>query len=667
MRSRSCQTPLWTLLRGAAIAVALAAITGPTAAAESADPARDCCAQSLEGVVEAEGGPLSGLTVSLHLAFAGQSWVVDRAPTDGDGRFDFGLPALPRGSSWDALLRDLSWYLTARGAGGSPAALMAVLGNGLALPEEVVVNELTTVAGVWTTAQFLDGDALSGNPIGLRNAAGNAGNLVDPATGQAGPRVFDGVNIQTTTLARLHSLGTLLGACAGRGDCAGLFDAASAPGEPRPADTLEAAHRIALHPWRNVQALFDLLPSNEETPFPPILRTVPTDWTLSLVYTGGGLDAPGGISIDAQGRIWTNNNFMVGSQSFLDPRVGSVPGLGVTKLAPDGTPLSPPFGFEGGGTNGAGFGLAIDQQARVWVGNFAGDSLSVFDSTGNPLSPEPDGYTAGGGTNQVQGTVVDQAGNVWAANLGGDSVSYLPAGRPQDGFTVSVADAPKCGFDRPFGIAIDHAGGAWVANLSERGGTGSIVHIDPSTYPELCPEGPVQTGGRPQGVALDAAGNVWVTQFQRDHVTLYRPATQQLENFTPADGALTGGWGIAVDGDDNVWIADFWGQRVVQLCGVAGRCPPGMQTGERISTAAGYGGGGGVQFITSVVVDQAGNVLVANNNNEQTLCDTGIPLGAEPSVAREKRSMRCGGNGVAVFYGIAAPVAAPLIGPPRQP
>lgn len=57
------------------------------------------------------------------------------------------------------------------------AALLTVLGTDP--PQRVVVSELTTVASVWTAAQFLDGAALSGNPPGLRIAAGNVPNLVD--------------------------------------------------------------------------------------------------------------------------------------------------------------------------------------------------------------------------------------------------------------------------------------------------------------------------------------------------------------------------------------------------------------------------------------------------------------------------------------------------------
>ena len=69
-----------------------------------------------------------------------------------------------------------------RAGGGNPAiALLSVLGN--APPSKVVVNEMTTVASVWTHTQFLDGTAIKGNSLGLKIAAGNVPNFVDLQTG----------------------------------------------------------------------------------------------------------------------------------------------------------------------------------------------------------------------------------------------------------------------------------------------------------------------------------------------------------------------------------------------------------------------------------------------------------------------------------------------------
>ncbi len=89
-------------------------------------------------------------------------------------------------------------------------------------PPKVVVNELTTVASAFTNARFIKGEAISGNPLGLKIAAGNVPNLVDLATGGWGKVLLDPLNsTQNTTLANLDTLGSLItafAACEGAGD-----------------------------------------------------------------------------------------------------------------------------------------------------------------------------------------------------------------------------------------------------------------------------------------------------------------------------------------------------------------------------------------------------------------------------------------------------------------
>ena len=58
---------------------------------------------------------------------------------------------------------------------------MTVLGS--KAPAEVTINEMTTVASVWTHNQFIDGTAIKGQPLQLKIAAGNVPSFVDLATG----------------------------------------------------------------------------------------------------------------------------------------------------------------------------------------------------------------------------------------------------------------------------------------------------------------------------------------------------------------------------------------------------------------------------------------------------------------------------------------------------
>ncbi len=63
----------------------------------------------------------------------------------------------------------------------------------------------------------------------------------------------------------------------------------------------------------------------------------------------------------------------------------------------------------------------------------------------------------------------------------------------------------------------------------------------------------------------------------------------------------------------------------------------------------------GVQIVTDVDTDPAGNVWVANNWDRP---DEGFK-----EVPDEALSTRWGGNGAVVFFGLAKPGRTPLIGP----
>src|SRR5215469_6424224 len=92
---------------------------------------------------------------------------------------------------------------------------MTVLGG--TVPANAVINEMTTVASVWTHAQFLNDDAIRGNALGLRIAAANVPNFVDLQTGGWGGAIQDPLNSsQTPTMANFATLADLLSACVTR-------------------------------------------------------------------------------------------------------------------------------------------------------------------------------------------------------------------------------------------------------------------------------------------------------------------------------------------------------------------------------------------------------------------------------------------------------------------
>jgi streptogramin lyase len=169
-------------------------------------------------------------------------------------------------------------------------------------------------------------------------------------------------------------------------------------------------------------------------------------------------------------------------------------------------------------------------------------------------------------------------------------------------------------FKNAFGIALDAQNNVWVTS-----GPNVLTKINPTTgnYQSFTPNGM----DRPLGLAIDSLGNVWVANPKADFdsptggpgaVVAVDPNGNPLPGSPFTGGSIVGPWGLAIDGNDNVWVNDWIGERVTLLCGARHKCPPGFTTGQQISPPSGYTSNA-MQRLTGVVIDQAGNVWVPNN------------------------------------------------------
>jgi len=148
----------------------------------------------------------------------------------------------------------------------------------------------------------------------------------------------------------------------------------------------------------------------------------------------------------------------------------------VSRLSATGTALSD---LSGGGLSSP-LEVAIDESDNVWISNFAGNSVSKFSSSGNPLSGSA-GYT-GGGLNAPWGITIAPSGNVWVVNHNSNSITALdPSGAPLSGTTGYTGG----GLNMPEGIAADQSGKLWVANLDGD----SVTTFDSSGNPASGPIG----------------------------------------------------------------------------------------------------------------------------------------------------------------------------------
>ena len=323
-------------------------------------------------------------------------------------------------------------------------------------------------------------------------------------------------------------------------------------GASAPTNTLQAVFNVATHPSQQVSALYALF--SPTSPFQPTLPSAPNDWTIHVTYTaygssqtaiavdgsgnvsianestssvtelttdgtilsgpagytGGGLNRPTAIAIDPLGNAWLTNTFG-----------------GLTKLNNVGIPLSGSTGFPV-----CGVGLAIDGFGNVWCGALG--HVSKIDNNGNLLSGT--GYP-GGGLGTPIGASVDPLNNVWFTSTTAFNVSnvaeFTNVGVPLSGTTGYTAT----GLTNAWSIANDSAGNTWVTNNS-------------FTFPRYSGSPPMgrisqakrlhrrRTDESPR-IAIDGAGNAWVTSDKSTHQWIPHRLQEHIE--LGPDGTLLSG------------------------------------------------------------------------------------------------------------------------------
>ena len=196
-------------------------------------------------------------------------------------------------------------------------------------------------------------------------------------------------------------------------------------------------------------------------------------------------------------------------------------------------------------------------------------------------------------------------------------------------YVTTVAGGAAAGFADPFGLAIDRAGNLFVADA---GDNNRIVQVAPSGAITILAgqregfadgAGPAAAFHTPSALAIDSAGNLVVADTGNHAIRKVTPAgvvTTLAGNGQPgySDGAgsaarFNGPVGVALDKDGNVFVADTYNDRIRRIT------PDGM-----VSTVAGDGVPGDLDGAalaarfdtpTALVVDEAGDVLVADTQN----------------------------------------------------
>ncbi len=623
---------------------------------------------TVKGVVQSgnvSATPLVNASVTIYRANSTSSIPIGNATTNNSGQFYMYIPPeqIPKAASFYAVARQ-----------GNNTKLVTIIGERL-LPV-ITINELTTVGAAFSMAQFFYNGQIKGTSLGLKIASGMNDNLVSPVQGTLSNVITTSPNAnQTNTMRSLNNLSNLIASCVrnSQGACTSLFTLTTINGFA-PTNTLDALLNIAHNPANNVLGIY--IQSNKFSLYQPSLKNKPDAWTLAVKFNNSGsltalFGGPAKTVFDKNGYAWITNNVIQGTPNSSNWLIVLKPN-GQPADGANGTPTSPLFG---GGLLGNAFGITIDTRGSIWTGNFGWGScdtclppggegsVSQFSPTGIPISG-PLGYISS--LYRTQGTISDPDNNIWMASYGNDRIVVYLNGDPNS--AIYYQEPANSG---PFDIAIAKDGSAWVSNSkTTTGHTGSIInkYVISGTKLIKTLEVELPAGSSTREISLDSHGNAWVASTGDS--TIYKIAPNKNVVAYNNRGGISGPWGVTVDGDNNIWVANFEGNglppkySISKLCGVnTAKCPVGLNTGDAISPSTGYtlpsagsqvlladgtplnGAGGPPSFnplmrLTHAISDQAGNIWAANNWKP-------LPY--------SNNYFNPGGDGMVVFIGIAAP------------
>ena len=150
-------------------------------------------------------------------------------------------------------------------------------------------------------------------------------------------------------------------------------------------------------------------------------------------------------------------------------------------------------------------------------------------------------------------------------------------------------------------------------------------------------------------MATATDGSVWVANnggspfYRSNTVSRIDPITGTLDTFSMNTRNDAGPWGINLDGENNVYVANFEELSISVLNGSKGDSRDGQTAGTALSPKGGYNFDDNIMRPTGLEVDSAGNVWITNNYNSD--------------------AQKFGQKSVFQAIGLADPVVTPLIGP----
>jgi sugar lactone lactonase YvrE len=390
-----------------------------------------------------------------------------------------------------------------------------------------------------------------------------------------------------------------------------------------------------------------------------VLKETPSagGYTQSVVAdnANNGLESPTEVAVDSAGNVYiadTDNNQVLKETLSAGSYTQSVVAEG----------LNEPYG------------VAVDGAGNVYIADSGNSRILKETLSAGAYTQSVVASAATNGLTYPYGVTVDSAGNLYIADSNNDRVlkETLSAGS----YTQSViANAAINGLDYPWGTAVDGSGNIYIADSdndrvleeTKSGGNFGTVNVGSTSLTFIsmiftfdtagtlgstavvtqgatgldfapagtlgCTAGTAYTAGETCVVdvnftpgfvgtrygateLLDGSGNVLATGYVQGTgvgpQVNFMPGTQSVIANAATNG-LSGPDGIAVDGNGDVYIADFNNNRVLKET---------LSAGSYMQSVIANAVTNGLSHPSRVAVDGAGNVFIADTYNDRVLKET---------------------------------------------
>jgi trimeric autotransporter adhesin len=229
----------------------------------------------------------------------------------------------------------------------------------------------------------------------------------------------------------------------------------------------------------------------------------------------------------------------------------------------------------------------------------------------------------------------------------------------------------------PAGVAVDGAGNIYIADQGNNrirkiaAGTGAIITVAGNGAGGYAGDNGAATDAMlygPRGIAVDGNGDLYIADYYNNCVRKVATATGIIttvagngtagfsgDNGPASEATLSGPTGVAVDVSGNLYIADQGNNRVRKVSAETGAIATVAGNGT-----AGYSGDNGaateasLSLPAAVTIDSAGNLYIADQGNHR-IRKVSEKEGIITTVAGNGTAGYSGDNGAAVLAGLNAP------------